>query len=366
MDRVGDAMIQLRPEPMLRVRQAAVVALIASLSLQVGASAQQTLAFTLFEQYVEQLRQHAGIPGISAAILQDGNVIWERGFGHRDVEAGLPAAPDTPYLLADLTQTFTAAMTLMCVEYGLLDLDDPIGRWAPQTQDARATLRQLLTHASPGANPAFRYDPSRFAALGIPLEACGEAPYRKLIALHVLDRLAMVDAVPGRDIMSAPAEVRTLFEESTLERYSAALRRLATPYRVDRRGRASRNDLPVTGIDAAHGLVASVRDLARYDAGLEVLLSPESLTASWTNGVANNVSMPMGLGWFVQSYEGQRIVWHFGLATDAYSSLILKAPGRRLTLILLANSDGLSGPFSLEKGDVTSSVFAKTFLRLFL
>jgi CubicO group peptidase (beta-lactamase class C family) len=348
---------------MLRVRKAAVVALIASVSIQAGASAQQTLAFTLFEQYVEPLRQQAGIPGISAAILQDGQVVWERGFGYRDVEAALPATADTPYLIADLTQTFTAVMTLMCIESGLLDLDEPIGKWAPQTQEAGATLRQLLAHATPGANPAFRYDPSRFAALAIPLEACGDGPYRKLIVDHVLDRLAMFDAVPGRDITTAPAEVRTLFPETTLERYASALRRLATPYRVDRRGRASRNELPPGGLDAAHGLVASVRDLARYDGGLEVLVSPSTLSASWTNGAA---SLPTGLGWFVQSYEGQRIVWHFGLATDAYSSLILKVPARRLTLILLANSDGLSSPFSLEKGDVTSSVFAKTFLRLFL
>jgi hypothetical protein len=33
-------------------------------------------------------------------------------------------------------------------------------------------------------------------------------------------------------------------------------------------------------------------------------------------------------------------------------------------LILLANSDGLSAPFALENGDVTTSLFAKTFLRL--
>jgi CubicO group peptidase (beta-lactamase class C family) len=348
---------------MLRVRKAAVVALIASVWIQAVASAQQTLAFTLFEQYVEPLRQQAGIPGISAAILQDGQVVWERGFGYRDVEAALPATADTPYLIADLTQTFTAVMTLMCVEFGLLDLDEPIGKWAPQTQEPGATLRQLLAHATAGANPAFRYDPSRFAALAIPLEACGDGPYRKLIAENVLDRLAMFDAVPGRDITTAPAEVQTLFPETTLERYASALRRLATPYRVDRRGRASRNELPAGGLDAAHGLVASVRDLARYDGGLEVLVSPSTLSTSWTNGAA---SLPTGLGWFVQSYEGQRIVWHFGLATDAYSSLILKVPARRLTLILLANSDGLSSPFSLEKGDVTSSVFAKTFLRLFL
>jgi hypothetical protein len=37
-----------------------------------------------------------------------------------------------------------------------------------------------------------------------------------------------------------------------------------------------------------------------------------------------------------------------------------------LTLILLANSDGLSEPFSLQNGDVTTSLFARTFLRLFV
>ena len=348
---------------MLRLRNPAVVALIASVSIQTGASGQQALAFSLFEQYLEPLRQQAGIPGISAAILQDGQVVWERGFGYRDVEAALPATADTPYLVADLTQTFTAMLTLMCVDFGLLDLDEPIGKWAPQTQEAGSTLRQLLAHASPGANPAFKYDPSRFAALAIPLEACADEPYRKLIADHILDRLAMIDAVPGRDVTTAPVEVRTLFDDSTLERYASALRRLAAPYRVDRRGRASRNELPAGGIDAAQGLVASVRDLARYDAGLEVLVSPAALGASWSNSAA---SLPTGLGWFVQSYEGQRLVWHFGFAPEAYSSLILKVPGRRLTLILLANSDGLSSPFSLEKGDVTSSIFAKTFLRLFL
>jgi hypothetical protein len=68
----------------------------------------------------------------------------------------------------------------------------------------------------------------------------------------------------------------------------------------------------------------------------------------------------------VQTYNGQRLVWHFGLITDSYSSLILKVPEKKLTLILLANSDGLSAPFNLAQGDVTKSVFALSFLRLFL
>lgn len=351
---------------MPRVPKAAALMLVALVSLQQGTSA-QNLAFNLFEQYLEQLRRQAGIPGLSVAILQDGHIVWERGLGQRDVEASLPAMPDTPYAVADLTQTFTAVMLLTCVEYGLVALEEPIGKWAPQTPDAGMTLRQLLLHAAPpGVLPAYRYDPGRFAALAAPIEDCGNQPYRKLLWQYVLDRLSMIDAVPGRDIMSV-SDQGELFTDMAIQRFASALARLAAPYKVDKRGRPSRSEFPpTTGIDASSGLIASVRDLAQYDKNLEVLLRPATLASSWTNGAAGNVLLPTGLGWFVQSYEGERLVWHFGLVPDAYSSLILKVPARRLTLILLANSDGLSAPFSLEKGDVTSSLFAKTFLRLFL
>jgi len=57
------------------------------------------------------------------------------------------------------------------------------------------------------------------------------------------------------------------------------------------------------------------------------------------------------------------VVWHFGVVKDAWSSLIVKVPSRDLTFILLANSDGLSAPFALENGDITTSVFARLFLK---
>ena len=68
----------------------------------------------------------------------------------------------------------------------------------------------------------------------------------------------------------------------------------------------------------------------------------------------------------MQIYRGEPVVWHFGLVTNAYSSLIIKLPSRHLTFILFANSDGLSSPFQLDAGDVTRSLFATLFfLRLY-
>ena len=76
--------------------------------------------------------------------------------------------------------------------------------------------------------------------------------------------------------------------------------------------------------------------------------------------------MPTGLGWFVQNYHGEPIVWQFGMTRGGHSALIVKAPNRGMTFIALANSDGLTAPFALESGDVTTSPFATLFLRLFL
>jgi CubicO group peptidase (beta-lactamase class C family) len=326
----------------------------------------QALPFLLFERYLDPLRIQAGIPGLSAVILQDDQVVWERGLGYRDLEASLPATPDTPYAIADLTQTITATLLLHCAERGELELSAPIGVWVPNAESPQTTLRQMLTHAAPGSALGYRYTPSRFALLARPVETCFDGPFRQVVAEQVFDLMAMRDAVPGYDITAAPSELRERFDEATLARYSALLERVATPYRVDNRGRATRSGLPPVAVDGAHGLIASARDLAKFDQGLPIHLRPESLALAWSNATHNGVPTPFGLGWFVQHYNGEKLVWHFGQFRDAFSSLILKVPNRRLTLILLANSDGLSGPFSLNEGDVTSSLFARTFLRLFL
>ena len=142
---------------------------------------------------------------------------------------------------------------------------------------------------------------------------------------------------------------------------------MAVPYKVDSRGRAERTELPPLPMSASGGLVSTVRDLARLDAALDsaVFLRQETLDIAWNPlTTARGFVSPMGLGWFVQSHRGERVVWHFGLIGNAYSSLVVKLPDRKLTFILLANSDGLSAPFELPSGNVTRSLFATLFLKL--
>jgi CubicO group peptidase (beta-lactamase class C family) len=167
------------------------------------------------------------------------------------------------------------------------------------------------------------------------------------------------------------------YDEERLAQYADIVARLARPYRIDGK-RPVRVEYPSRSFDAASGLVTTVRDLAKFDIALDdtILLDPETVEAMWTPPLpvlppelpasASVRPLPHGLGWFVQTYQDQRIVWQFGQWPGVTSSLIVKVPAENLTFIIMANSDGLAPVASLENGDVTVSLFARLFLRYFL
>jgi CubicO group peptidase (beta-lactamase class C family) len=317
----------------------------------------------LFAQYLDSLRIQAGIPGMSAAIVSNGRITWEAGFGYADVEAKIAATPHTPYPIASLTKTATSTLLMQCVEQGRLNLDAPIRSYTAAVPDANATIRHVLAMASDTpAGSAYRYDGDRFSALTTVVEACTGKSYRVAMAERILDRTGMADSVPGHDLESnggASAE----FDAAALARYRAVLTRLAKPY-VVRNGRPALSEYPPKAINAAAGLVSTVRDLALYDAALDaqVFVSPSMQLIAWTPfRLAGGHDSPYALGWFVQSTSAGTAVWHYG-QWPVFSSLILKLPQRGMTLILLANSDGLSSYFPMAAGDVTASPFARAFI----
>jgi CubicO group peptidase (beta-lactamase class C family) len=352
----------------MRPLRAGVLVLVAALALAPRPDA-QSLPIALFERYLGSLREETGIPGLSVAVVQGRRVVWEAGLGRQDAERNVPARADTPYLIGDLTQSFAAVVLGQCVERAGLDINTPIQRWASLPESA-ANVGHVLSHTSSGApGEAFAYDPSRFGTLAAVAQDCAARPFRRAVAEDIFERLGMADSIPGRDLAKMGATDPDYFHDGKLRAYESVLARLAVPYRVDRSGRATRSDYPAESVNAATGLVSTVRDLARFDIALDdnALISGEIRNTAWTNvRTSSGAPLPMGLGWFVQTYNGERLVWQLGNVRDAGSSLLLKIPGRELTLILLANGDGLAPPDTLATGDITASLYVKLFLKLFL
>ena len=366
----------------LKKAAAAVILFVLFVSSRPAAQQQQPAfnrfeVLSVFEGYLEALRQQAAVPGMSAAIVRGGAVLWERGFGYANSASRIPATPDTPYLVGDLSGTIAAVLSLQCVEQRRLELDQPVRQYGVTGPEGDLTLRQILSHtATEGPGGTFAYNPERFGLTTPLMEYCAPQPYRKSVAHRVLNRLAMIDSVPGTDLANPDLELpEGLFDAADLDRYRRVLGRIAVPYRVDSKGRAERTTLLPIGMSATNGLVTTVRDLARFEGAIvpvpdsEVvssLLLQTTLDAAWTPAATRSgQAAPMGLGWFVQQHRGQKVVWHFGSVPNAYSSLMVRLPAYDLTFILLANSDRLSSPLQLQQGDVNKSLFATLFLRLF-
>ena len=81
---------------------------------------------TSFEREADELRRALHIPGMSAAIVQNQQVVWTRGFGYADLENRVPATPDTLYHVASVTKTFGATLVMQLVESGQLTLEEPM------------------------------------------------------------------------------------------------------------------------------------------------------------------------------------------------------------------------------------------------
>jgi CubicO group peptidase (beta-lactamase class C family) len=327
----------------------------------------QNLVLDRLGDYVESLRVQAGIPGLSAAIVGPNDVVWEQAFGRQDIERSIAARTDTPFDLDGLTELFTATLVMRCVEEGRLSLDDRIGQFKPDSPDANATIRQILTHTF-GASDGliFSYRPERLEPLARAIRACTGDSFRETLA-NLLDRLAMIDSAPGPDIVHPELLTEGIPSPSAVERYRKVLERLATPYAVDQSGRATQSRYLATTLTPASGLISTVRDLVQFDIALKngVLLRPETLAGARRPPLdANGRPLPHGLGWFVQTYRGETIVWQFGVTPNASSALMVTVPARGATLILLANSDGLAKPFALTTSDVTVSPFVRLFLGL--
>ena len=111
---------------------------------------------------VERLMTAGRVPGLALAILDRGEIVYQRAFGYRDVERRLPLTDTTVMYAASFTKSMFAYMVMQLVEEGVLDLDRPVERYlrrplpeypdyADLARDARyrrITPRMLLSHTS--------------------------------------------------------------------------------------------------------------------------------------------------------------------------------------------------------------------------
>jgi len=103
------------------------------------------------ETFIPESMKEGKIPGLSIAVVRNGEVIYEEGFGSRDPAKSLPATPDTLYGIGSCTKSFVAMAIMQLMERGMLSLDDPVNNYIPLKiglPGKPITIHHLLTHSS--------------------------------------------------------------------------------------------------------------------------------------------------------------------------------------------------------------------------
>ena len=300
-----------------------------------------------FEEYLGEMQQELSIPGMSAAIVKDQELIWAKGFGYADVEAKRLATSDTPYEIASLTKALSSTILLQLVEQGLVNLDDPVSKYGIHIKGPGVIrVRHLLGMTSLGEPGSFfAYSGARYGLLQKVIERASGRSFPSQMIENILTPLEMKDSIPI-DMIRQPA-------------YTHILDNLSRPYGM--------NQTYEVVFSPAGGLVSTVTDLANFDIALDQdqLIDPQTKTLAFTAQTLSSGDPPVyGLGWFVQEFDDAKMVWAFGY--NAFSHLYLKFVDQGYTLIILTNNTVFGDHLSARDYNVMRYPAAIEFYKLFI
>lgn len=118
----------------------------------VSAAADAPRPFDGFDGIAEKALQRQNVPGAAVGVIQDGKVIFAKGYGYRDLKSKAPVTSKTIFATGSVTKSFTAAVLATLVDQGKLDWDKPVREYLPwfRMYDPVATelvtVRDMLSH----------------------------------------------------------------------------------------------------------------------------------------------------------------------------------------------------------------------------
>ena len=297
----------------------------------------------------------SSVPGASVVVVRDGQLIVRRAYGMADLEHRVLATPETDYRLASVSKQFTAMAVMLLVKDGKLRYDQPIRDFLPELPPATAavTVRHLLNHTSglldyedliPETRTTQLDDNDVLALLAAQDSVYYPAgtQYRYSNSGYVLLGL-IVARVSG---MSLPAFLRArIFEPLGMRATvmhvegSDTIPRRAYGY-SPRGGTFVQTDQSLTSATLGDGgIYTNVDDMVLWDQALYGTTLVDSATlalATTPPQLPAGAETQYGFGWFVDSYRGEKRWRHTG-ETSGFRNVILRFPGRRLTIVVLTN-----------------------------
>jgi len=316
-----------------------------------------------FDAYVEQARQQWNEPGLAIAVIKNGEVLLQKGYGKRNINHPEPVDAQTIFACASTTKAMTACAMGMLVDEGKVSWDDRVIDRLPEFKiaDAYATqnmrIRDLFTHNGGLGNADFLWAGSdlsakdiiermKYAPLAYPLR--GGYTYQNIMYFFAGEVIARVSGKPWADFLHErifkPLGMTRTFATTAL---SAGEKNRSTPHYIIKGAVTSILDESADVIGPAGSAWSCVTDMAKWmrfaldsaKVNGKRLLKPETY-AEWftpqamvsTEGFYPTaiITKPhwktYALGWFQQDYHGKFVNFHTGslAGTTAIHGLLLE------------------------------------------
>ena len=348
-----------------------------SLAGQQAGSEQSANASTISEQLksaVTAFQQKNKIPGMSVAVGQRSETIFNRGFGFSDLENRVAATPQTVYRTASIAKPLTAIAVLQLVERGKIQLDQPIGNYCPEFPETETppTVRQLLCHqggirhyknsrepngtryfptladslklfiedpllAPPGTR--FIYTTYGYSLLGRAVETTSGQSFDTYLQRQIFDRANMQTA--GLDNLYQVIPHRTRGYAKLGEQQHRGLPPIVQNQLKP--GDVVNCQLHDTSMKIpGGGLICSAPDLVQLgDAMLkDRLLQRATRNTAWARqATADGRTTSYGLGWVISSADASPRVSHSG-GQAGTSTYLMILPKQQIVIAIMANLQG--------------------------
>ncbi len=323
--------------------------------------------WSAFERYVEKTMHDEQIVGAAVAVSQNGQVVYQNGFGVRDLATQAPVTPETVFGTASVSKSFTALVIMQLASEGRLSVQDPVTKYLPELrlrgveQMDEIKIHHLLSHTT-GLPPMHRrqelrtfdqhieylssaeyemlgkpgdylsYCNDSFLLLGAIIERLTGRLYRRVMTERVLDRLEMNRSTYTLEELNRMTNVTVpyLYNKKTHSHDTAAWPELGN-------------------YEVGGGVRSTALDLLKYgqlylDSGEchgRALVSPQLLRTMWQP--VYPIGRLTAYGYALQStpYGAVTLVEHGG-SQPGVSSNFGFVPERGLTVAVLTNVTGVS------------------------
>lgn len=313
------------------------------------------------EKAVASFMAANSVPGLSAAVVLDGEPRWSEGFGMADLENFSPATSSTLFRLGSISKPISATAVLELWERGKLDLDAPVQKYCPAfpKKEWPITTRELLGHlggirhynpdgkgdipedsarhfsnmqealqvfandplvARPGTK--FNYSTYGYTVVGCVLEGAASEKFIDYLRKNVFEPAGMEQTRDDDFFTVIPHRTRWYHKDKTGIVRNAGV--LDSSYKIP-----------------GGGIISSADDMAKFEAAIlaDKLLKRGTRDLMWTSlKTADGKETGYGLGWGIMDKFGLHILAHTG-GQQGTSTAFAVVPSRNAGVVVLCNMD---------------------------